>query len=148
MSRLDWSDLALRLERAERGVRPALGRAARRIAQLAERRAKEAVSGRVLNVRSGALRRSIRGRHEVDGRGARVTLQAGSETVKYAHIHEYGGIIRGRPWLVFQLQPGVWRKTQQVTIPSRPYMRPAIAEASRQANAYIAEEVYSLLQGG
>jgi len=58
-----------------------------------ERTAKENVSGRVLKVRTGRLRASIQAKAE----GLRITLQAGGSggtgEVKYARIHEEGGVI-------------------------------------------------------
>jgi phage gpG-like protein len=50
--------------------------------------------------------------------------------VVYAAIHEFGGVIRptNGPYLVFQTKDGVWHATTSVTIPARPYVRPAIDE--------------------
>lgn len=50
--------------------------------------------------------------------------------VVYAAIHEFGGVIRptNGPYLVFQTDDGNWVATRSVTIPARPYVRPAIDE--------------------
>ena len=39
----------------------------------------------------------------------------------YAAIHQFGGIIKGNPWLRFQYAPGKWATVDQVTIPARPF---------------------------
>jgi len=50
-------------------------------------------------------------------------LQFGSN-VKYAAIHQYGGIIRGktRKGLIFKIGKKSWRRVQSVKIPARPFM--------------------------
>ena len=54
---------------------------------------KAKLSGQVLNVRSGALRRSIFSETEDDGSTV-IDRVASSGDVKYAAIHEFGGAIR------------------------------------------------------
>ena len=50
-----------------------------------------------------------------------------SATVKaspiYAAIHQFGGVIKGKPWLRFKWGPekGDWATVAQVTIPARPF---------------------------
>lgn len=39
----------------------------------------------------------------------------------YAAIHQFGGIIKGNPWLRFQYAPGKWATVSQITIPARPF---------------------------
>jgi HK97 gp10 family phage protein len=48
--------------------------------------------------------------------------------VVYAAIHEFGGIIRARKAkaLRFKTKDGKWHTVKSVTMPARPYMRPAI----------------------
>lgn len=48
---------------------------------------------------------------------------------KYAAIQEYGGEIRGRPYLRFRGRSGSWVTVRKVKIPARPYLRPAMAQA-------------------
>lgn len=45
----------------------------------------------------------------------------------YARIQELGGVIRATngPFLHFQTEDGVWHSVAAVTIPARPYLRPA-----------------------
>lgn len=39
----------------------------------------------------------------------------------YAAIHQFGGVIKGNPWLRFEWAPGHWATVAQVTIPARPF---------------------------
>ena len=80
---------------------------------------------------SGTLRRSIQSRRERSTRGG-VSYTVGPRGVPYATIHEFGGTIRPRgEFLVFQVG-GELIFARQVTIPARPYMRPAYDETSGQ----------------
>lgn len=111
-------------------VVPALTKGMRESMLLVERSARTSISGghlgmMMLQRRSGRLRASITSRVKIEG--DRVTGVLGSNVI-YARIHELGGIIRARnaKALVFKI-PGVgWRQAQSVTIPARPYLRPAI----------------------
>jgi len=47
------------------------------------------------------------------------TLSSGVHA--YAAIHQFGGTIRGKPWLRFEYAPGKWATVAQVTIPARPF---------------------------
>lgn len=49
----------------------------------------------------------------------------------YARIHELGGIIKAKnaKYLWYKLKDGSFRKSKQVTIPARPYLRPAFIES-------------------
>lgn len=42
-----------------------------------------------------------------------------------ASAHEYGVVIRGRPWLVFQIQ-GEWKKVRRVRIVSKRFFRDGV----------------------
>lgn len=115
------------------------------ILKTAEDRARQNTSGRILNARSGRLRASIRHRVAVVGGEVRGTLQAGSPSVRYARIHEEGGIINGRPWLTYQI-PGVgWRRSMSVRIPARPYLRPALEQAQTDLGEELTRELRPLL---
>lgn len=76
--------------------------------------------------RSGTLEGSIRIAEFAEPSGAGFRGTWGSLDVRYALIHELGGVIKPvrAPALVFQVD-GQWVRTQQVTIPARPYLRPA-----------------------
>ena len=111
----------------------------------ARRRAQLNLTGRVLNRRSGALLRTLR--TDVTARNNQVSaqLQAGGEGVRYARIHEIGGVIQGRPWLVFQLPDGEWRKVRSVTIPRRPYLEPALEDAMADLGDEVRDHLAPLL---
>lgn len=59
----------------------------------------------------------------------------------YSGIHEFGGIIKARnkPYLVFKLPDGTWRKTKQVVIPKRPYLSPAVEQVFNNFESYLDE---------
>ncbi len=111
----------------------------------AERLAIMNASGRVLKRRSGNLARSIKTRIQKKGGKVTASLSAGNGNVRYAMIHEVGGIIQGRPWLVFQLADGGWRKVERVRIPARPYLGPAMDEALSGLDDDLRTELEPLL---
>lgn len=87
------------------------------------------LSGQVLNVRTGNLRSGIIS-SGVGVSGGRLTadIQAGTNaSIVYARIHELGGTIvpKRANFLRFKTADGSWHMIKQVTIPARPYMRPA-----------------------
>lgn len=54
-------------------------------------------------------------------------VEVGTNVI-YAAVHEWGGVIKARAAkaLRFKTKDGNWVTTKSVTIPARPYMRPAI----------------------
>jgi phage gpG-like protein len=54
--------------------------------------------------------------------------------VKYARIHEYGGLIRAinAKFLRFKTSDGKWHAKKEVSIPARPFLRPAIEDEGNQ----------------
>lgn len=76
---------------------------------------------------------------------------------RYAHVHEFGAVIRPRrkPWLVFRLhQPwdtdkptGPWRKARVVRIPKRPFLWPAAEAAADDFPRHFADAARRLLGG-
>lgn len=110
-------------------------------AEVVLRRATENVSGRILNVDTGTLRRRLSYRI-FDDRGV---AQVGSPTV-YAPIHEYGGTIHHPGGTAYFFRPhsdlAVFLSNQKagnqpfprtkphiITIPARPWLRPALADS-------------------
>jgi phage gpG-like protein len=83
-------ELIARLERMPDRVRQALVRKVTELALKLEARVKRKLSGEVLNVRTGALRRSIFNEVTDDSKGV-IGRVASSGDVKYAGIHEFGG---------------------------------------------------------
>ena len=76
------------------------------------------------------------------------TVQVGVFGVIYAKIHEFGGVItpRGKKNLAFQVD-GQWVFTKKVTIPARPYLRPAVDNHLGEIKDAIADALRGLLQG-
>ncbi|MFN3990052.1 MAG: hypothetical protein ACK4IS_07320 [Erythrobacter sp.] len=76
---------------------------------------------------TGILEGSIKITAFARAAGNSVIGQWGSADVKYALIHELGGVIRPvrAKALAFRLADGSFRMAQQVTIPARPFLRPA-----------------------
>lgn len=98
------------------------------------------LSGEVLNVRSGRLRRSIDQRIE-EQPGTVSGIVFSSSDVRYARIHEYGGKINipeivpvNGKVLRFEYQGRVIFaarvRAHTVTMPERPYMRPSLKEVT------------------
>lgn len=105
-----------------------------------ERAAKRNASGRPgPNVVTGTLRRSIQVQ---PARPVGSGTWSGSvgPTVVYARIQEQGGTIRPRrgPFLVFRGEDGGLVHVRQVTIPARPYLRPAVEEFRGRGAATLA----------
>jgi HK97 gp10 family phage protein len=73
---------------------------------------------------------------------------AGVFGVIYAKIHEFGGVIRPvkAKALKFQID-GKWIVTKKVTIPARPYLRPAIDEHFEEVKQAVKDALRGLLQG-
>lgn len=93
----ETSGLTERLAEVQRVLRIGLKKEITRAALLGERAAKLLLTGQSLNVRSGRLRSSVRSEVIDDGSGDwSLALRAGGgpKDVKYANIHEKGGIIR------------------------------------------------------
>lgn len=127
------------------------------------------LTGRVLNVRTGLLRRSINMRVDqqegTSGPGSPDKVISGSvgtnkRTVPYAAIHEFGGktrphVIVPRKARVLVFQAGLYGQTifaRKVNhpgsvMPERSYLRSALREMTPKANASIAEAVRAGIKG-
>jgi len=92
-----------------------------------------------LKVRTGHLRRSIKS--SVTARHDKIVASLKSDVI-YARIHEEGGIIRAssKPYLRFQVG-GRWATVKQVTIPKRPFLRPAFEDNIKQISDIIQNTV-------
>lgn len=121
----------------------ALQNAVEAAALLVENAAKENVTtggSSGLHVRTGQLRRSIT--HELVSADDSSAVYAIGTNIVYGPIHEYGGIVRAvnGPYLTFKTADGQWVRTRQVSIPARPYLRPAFdAQAPKLAD--VVEDV-------
>lgn len=90
------------------------------------------LNGQVLQHRSGALKRSIN--RNVTANGLEILGRVfSSGDVKYAAIHEYGGVItpKNASALRFQID-GKWVHAKKVTMPERSFMRSSLAENKAQ----------------
>jgi phage gpG-like protein len=56
---------------------------------------------------------------------------------KYAAIHQFGGTIKGKPWLRFEWAPGRWATVAQVTIPARPFFPVVAGKLTHKAEEKI-----------
>lgn len=94
--------------------------------------------------KSSTLRKSIHA-EPFEKTAKRVSVLVGTD-VEYARIHEFGGDIvpRNARALAFQIG-GEWIITQRVTMPARPYLRPAYDaqrdEAVRIFRKAVADQV-------
>ena len=124
-----WSEAVHAATRVRRQIPDVARDALHRAGRVGVRLAQQNASGRVLQRRTGRLAKSVTYTVTLAGGVAELRLRSDSP---YARIHEMGGTIHGRPWLKFQLPDGSWRQVEQVVIPARPWMRPAILEAERE----------------
>lgn len=76
--------------------------------------------------RTGTLEGSIAIAEFAQRHGTGISGLWGSKDVRYAMIHELGGriVAKNAPALMFEVN-GQFVRTQSVTIPARPYLRPA-----------------------
>jgi len=111
------------------------------------------LTNKVLRVRTGRLRSSVTTlpvESMLDGYS--VTIKTGGffgggRELRYARIHEYGGVIRPRikKWLAFKVGDR-WVKTKKVMIPERPYFKPAIEAGKEPMFSYIKKEIKDVLK--
>ena len=114
--------------------------AANRIALRMDAIAKKRTTGggsstRLLNVRTGKLRQSIKWNVKRIRGGVRATIQAGGSAggavVRYARIHELGGTITTRRGKAL---------SKPIRIPKRPYLKPGRDAGARIARQVMTEE--------
>ncbi len=135
-------ELSIKLEGIERKFPFALRQIVDEAAYLVESLVKENISGKILKVRTGQLRRSIT--TQLGGSIKKPWARVGTNII-YAAIHEFGGVItpKNAPYLWFKIETGrrvtglsskskssdVWIRTTKVVIPARPYFAPAFRKA-------------------
>ncbi len=102
-----------------------------------------ASSGRPgLNVDTGNLVNSIKVEDgECTETHAEVTV--GPSNVEYARIHEFGGVIKptSAKMLAWEGSDGEMIFAHEVTIPARPYMRPAVDEHKDEIRKAMEEQI-------
>lgn len=127
-------------------VHPVMGR----IAELVRDEVDINLSGRVLQRISGDLAESVEVEALSGPTGAGISAIAGGPTVRYAAAHERGQVIKaaGEGYLHFRGRYG-WARVREVTIPARPFLRPAIEHAAEaELPERLHERFIELLQGG
>jgi len=89
-------------------------------------------------VQTGALRRSIQ--TDLSQVETRLRARVGSN-LRYARIQEFGGTItaKNKPFLVFRLPDGSFRRVKRVRLPARPYMRPGLKNAKPKVRRIFAK---------
>ena len=85
--------------------------------------------------RTGKLKRSEF--VKTSRRGFRLKGEFGAKSI-YARIHDYGGTIvpKTKPYLVFKIA-GQWIRTKKVTIPKRPFLKPALRDAAKMFESFM-----------
>lgn len=120
------------MRKAPLKVRAAAAQVVTQTALVAESEVRLNLSGKALQRRSGELLRTVRS--ELRGSGAKTVARVivGGRGVVYARIHEEGGKIRAKNarYLHFKGSLG-WVRTEEVTMPPRPFLAPAAAEGQK-----------------
>ena len=118
-----------------------------RVARDVQRNVLANLSGTVLKVRTGSLRRAWARQPQVAGGGASWEANVGSNLV-YAAIHEFGGEIRPvrARFLQFKADDGRWVRTRLVTMPARRYASLAVAETERRVPRIVGEAVAAVAE--
>jgi HK97 gp10 family phage protein len=144
-------ELIARFDAMPTKIRSALLRKVTALALMLEAKVKdEKLSGQVLNVRSGALRRSIF--NEVTDTATEVTGKvASSGDVKYAGIHEFGGTInipeitaKGKALAFMMGGKQVFFKkvaAHTITMPERSFMRSSLKDMEGQIREGLTQTV-------
>jgi phage gpG-like protein len=137
-------------------LRDALAEKANALAAALEARIQQKLAGSVLNVRSGALARSIVATIEESSCGIAVTVAASAD-IKYAAIHEYGGVIppheivpdkaKALAFLVGGKQAFAARvNLPAIAMPERSFMRSSLAEMADEIAASMTDTVVEAMK--
>lgn len=136
---LGGSELLARIQALTPNLRQGLGRTVLRLTILLQAKVKTKLTGQVLNVRTGRLRRSIN--HRIEGEGTPVVTGYVGTNVKYARPHEFGFHGRVTVKQHLRMQVTAWGRPmlepRQVTVrahtamrdlPERSFLRSSIIE--------------------
>ncbi|NTV02430.1 MAG: HK97 gp10 family phage protein [Chlorobiaceae bacterium] len=119
-------DLGARFAHAGPFMTTAVHKAVMRVSLKLVSRVKEKLSGEVLNVRTGRLRRSIHAEYEF---GPTQAIAVVGTNVEYGRIHEFGGVIRPKTKKALRFQiDGRWIVTKMVRMPERSFLRSSMRE--------------------
>lgn len=134
------ADVLSRLQPPElhRALEAGLVDSANRVVSIAKRKYLRGPRPGKLGVVTGSLLRSLR----VDRRGLPFAVEIGSDLV-YAPVHEFGATIRPRKaeYLHFKTRDGAWVRTKEVTIPARPFLQPALDDATPEFEQIFAKAI-------
>lgn len=136
-------------------IRQALSSKANALAAALQDKIQQKLSGGVLNVRSGALARSIV--TTVDDASANVSVRIATSDVKYAGIHEFGGTIppheivpnkaKALAFAIGGKQVFAARvNLPAATMPERSYMRSSLAEMADEIRDELSETVVEAMR--
>jgi len=134
-----------KIEHAMKQMPGTVKRALNKSADVVAQEMKANLSGRVLQVRSGKLRRAVEKEISLKPLRARVFID-GKQQYK-AQSHEYGKTIfpKDGPFLVFRVGEK-WVKTPRVRIPKRPFAAPALERKRAQVLKFIRRSVVAKLK--
>ena len=116
---------------AEATIKGAVRKASSRVVRQAKINARQTLN--TTGQSKGFLSRSIT-TSDVPGRGVRDFAQAVGPTAIYGRIHEFGGVIKPvkAERLMWRAPDGSFRTAMSVTIPARPYLKPALETVQPQ----------------
>lgn len=144
--------LVQRLEAMPQKLRALLRREVRSATLKVLARSKQLVSGQVLKVQTGLLRRSINDQYDEGDHELKGIVGTNKRTVPYAAIHEFGGttkphVIDARRAKVLRFQMGgetVFRRKVNhpgSTMPERSYLRRALRELAPDIRTQLTKAV-------
>jgi phage gpG-like protein len=136
-------------------IRDALSSKANALATELQAKIQQKLSGAVLNQKSGALARSII--TTVDDSTADVSVSIATGDIKYAAIHEYGGMIpphqvvpdkaKALAFIIGGKQAFAARvNLPAIAMPERSYMRSSLAEMADEISEGLSEAVAEAMQ--
>lgn len=148
-------DASAALETMPERIRDALAEKASALAAELQAKIQQKLSGGVLNQKSGALARSIAATIDASSTGVSVTV-AVSPDIKYAAIHEYGGMIpphtilpdkaKALAFIVGGKQAFAARvNLPAIAMPERSYMRSSLAEMADEIGEGLSDAVAEAL---
>jgi phage gpG-like protein len=137
-------------------LQAALSTKATALASALQAKIQEKLAGTVLNARSGALARSIIATIDETSAGVTVRIAASSD-IKYAAIHEFGGIIpphqivpdkAGALAFLVGGKPAFAARVNvpAVTMPERSYMRSSLAEMADEITEGLSDAVIAAVR--
>lgn len=158
------NDLGARFAKADAFMNNAIQTAVMRLALKVTNRTKRKLSGEVLRVRTGRLRRSIHPEYDFSATQA---IAAVGTNVEYAKIHEFGGTIKRHArssYLYFKADregnisnrfvkksksnfaQRVTYKEHEYRMPARPFLRPSLRELAPEIRAEIQQAANKALR--